>query len=251
MFLLPNCTPEAPYGLTDSGNRRKVPTKKQMQLLEKHGLTPEEYSGSANVRPPLSEARKEQARAAITSAREKRILIAEKKKKLLTEMYGSDWKEKGHKLSEISAQEALAGAIAANDEDSPELEQILHKQKAPGRVRASATVPDWAHAGFSTLEKTNQALLATVTTLTERLARVESKTEQTAGLASEAAGLVRKNSLERKRALEAAKQKRLATPPPPKEEPKKDQQPQHSVAAPAVAPPVEEEEIPIRPGRLF
>jgi hypothetical protein len=149
-WYLPECDAQAIFGRTATGAIRKRPTKKQVTELARQGLSVEEYSGKTGQKSArtLDDAARERARASLEVARKRRMEVRSRKIKLLESKYGPDWKEQGHKIGDVSAAEALAGAIAEADESDDPLESIRVREMAAQQekvgLRRTTKMPLWA-----------------------------------------------------------------------------------------------------------
>jgi len=108
-FLLPGATREAPYGVLKNGRPRLQPTHEQARILAKAKISPADY-GLKTSPKEIPPERMEQNRAIgkQLGARAKEFRI--KQKEAMAQAFGEDWREKGHKISELKLRRADAPA---------------------------------------------------------------------------------------------------------------------------------------------
>lgn len=215
-WLLPGCSHDAPYGYTATGKKRLKPTKAQGIRLAEVGLTTKEYGGTdVKPRAGLSGERLTASQKALEDARKRRERIRKQKIALLEREHGPDWKEKGIKLSSVTPQEAIEGVLHYAEEDEDEelaaeardlaatAAKVARQRSRPVVARAT---PSWSidhKKALDSLSENSTKTAAMLEALAGRLEAVEAA-------AADVSGIVRKNSLERQEAREAARRLREA-----------------------------------------
>ncbi len=100
MFMLPGASTDAPYGKSPSGKVRRQPTREQAQFMQKHGIAAADYGWKTAPREFAPE-HAEKLRENIKKVHDAGRAYAEKRRQKMVELFGEDWKEKGHKVSEL------------------------------------------------------------------------------------------------------------------------------------------------------
>jgi len=128
----------APFGYTAAGRPRAGPTVLQLEQLKKHGVSLADYAPGAKEPRKHTDEHKEKALLTLTTARDKAKIIREKKRELMIKTYGKDW-AKGHRLTEISTQEALNSELSQSKDQGPESEPEQSKPQKITRAIARGT----------------------------------------------------------------------------------------------------------------
>jgi len=126
-FLLPGSSADAPYGVVN-GKPRRQPTRQQVQFLQKQGIDPKNYGWKAEARAMPPE-RAEKLRENLANVHAGGRAYAEKRRQKMAEMYGDDWFEKGHRVSELK--------VVKKVEPNPNLPPAMLEIPVKNRPRTS------------------------------------------------------------------------------------------------------------------
>jgi hypothetical protein len=192
--LLPGAEAAAPYGRTKAGKARQNPTRDQVKFLEKAGLSAQSYGWKREPRP-VPEALLEKLRASVPKMQLGRTNFYEKQKARMAELFGADWKEKGHSIRELRVVRVEVPDPAAEPLPAAELEKPYQKRKRTSVAKKVA----------ASMDQQKTELAAVLGELKKEISSARDAAVQASLLAQAAHGesrrlgeLARQNSLERK-----------------------------------------------------